>query len=83
MLQLTEAYSGKEGVVAVRGRVVEDADAFAQYSRETVLPRLEQDPGFREEISAIATTGMSSEFVERLLSASSTPEPWEVGEASA
>ena len=77
-------YAGVEGAVHWEGRVVEGADGFEQYLREVVRPRVaDADSSFASEVRGLATTGMETKFVERLLNAVPNPEGWEVGEALA
>ena len=77
-------YSGNEGAVHWEGRVVEGSDRFANYLHEVVRPRVaDADSSFATELRGLATTGMETRFVERLLKAVPDPEGWEIGEALA
>ena len=77
-------YSGNERSVHWEGRVVENADGFKSYMREVVGPRVADiTTSFASELRSLATTGMETKFVGRLLNTGSSPEGWEVGEALA
>ena len=77
-------YSGNARSVHWEGRVVGDADGFKSYLRQVVRPRVaDVSSSFASELRSLATTGMETKFVERLLNAVPTPEGWEVGEALA
>jgi len=77
-------YSGSHGNVSWCGRYVDDAKRFAKYLQEVVRPRVsDSDLGFEADLRALATTGMATEFVERLLQAVPEFEGWEIGEALA
>lgn len=52
--------------------------------RQVVRPRVaDSAEGFEPDLRGLATTGMETAFVERLLKAAPVPESWEVGEALA
>ena len=77
-------YSGSDGAVHWEGRVVESADEFRNYLREVVEPRVaDADSAFDAEVRGLATTGMETKFVERLLNAVPNLKGWEIGEAFA
>jgi hypothetical protein len=77
-------YSGNHGNVFWYGRRVDDAKRFEKYLQEVVRPRVsDSDLGFEADLRALATTGMATEFVERVLRAIPEFEGWEIGEALA
>lgn len=77
-------YAGSDGAVCWEGRTVESADEFRKYLREVVGPRVDDaDFAFDADMRSLATTGMETRFVERLLNAVPNLEGWEVGEALA
>ena len=77
-------YSGNHGNVFWYGRRVDDAKRFEKYLQEVVRPRVsDSDLGFKADLRALATTGMATEFVERVLRAIPEFEGWEIGEALA
>lgn len=77
-------YTGKTGSAAWEGRHVGDVEAFRTFLRKVVRPRVNDSASsFEPDLRGLATTGMATEFVERLLKAVPTPEDWEVGEALA
>lgn len=78
-------YSGNQESVNWEGRVVDSAGGFKRYLREVVRPRIaDAASSFVPELRSLATTGMETESVERLLNAAPTSlENWEVGEALA
>ena len=78
------AYSGAARPVRWEGRVVDDRERFERYMREVVRPRIADEvSSFDAELRGLATTGMETRFVERLLHAAPEPERWEIGEAFA
>ena len=78
------AYSGGAGSVQWEGRSVKDPDQFRQYLRDVVQPRIsDAESSFDAELGALATTGMDTRFIARLLGAVPHPRAWEVGEALA
>ena len=78
------AYSGAVHPVRWEGREVGDRAGFESYMREVVRPRISDEAStFDAELQGLATTGVETEFVERLLLAVTQPEGWEVGEAFA
>ncbi len=77
-------YSGSVQSVHWEGRLVEDALGFQSYMRAVVHPRVSDDASpFASELRGLATTGMETKFVERLLNTVPNLEGWEVGEALA
>lgn len=77
-------YSGGANSSRWEGRVVTEVERFRQYVREAVCPRVaDSESSFAADLRGLATTGMATEFVERLLVAVPEPESWEVGEALA
>jgi len=77
-------YSGNEESVCWEGRVVDDVGQFKSYMRDVVRPRVADDESsFDSELRSLASTGMGTEFVGRLLDAVPTPKGWEIGEAFA
>lgn len=84
VLTSTVGYSGKAGSAAWEGRHVADANSFKSFLKTVVGPRVaDDDIPFEPDLRGLATTGMATEFVERLLKATPQPETWEVGEALA
>jgi len=80
----TVCYEGDLGAAAWEGRAVADAAGFQDFLRRIVRPRItDETSSFEADIRALATTGMLTEFVERLLTAVPEPEGWEIGEAFA
>lgn len=79
-------YSGMHGNASWCGRVVVDEDHFNSYVASRVKARVEdedtRDP-FEAELRGMATTGMQTNFVERLLRAVPDEKSWAVGEALA
>ena len=79
-------YSASEGSARWRGHAVVDEDRFKSYLANRVKARVEddeaQDP-FAAELLGMATTGMATEFVEKLLRAVPEEKSWAVGEALA
>jgi len=77
-------YSGRTGSASWEGRHVEDAKLFQGFIREVVRPRVtDAGSSFEADLRGLATTGMETQFVERLLRTVPEPEGWEVGEAFA
>ena len=77
-------YSGHAESARWEGRHVSDAERFKGFVREVVRPRVaDSASSFESDLRGLATTGMATEFVERVLEAVSEPEDWEVGEAIA
>lgn len=78
-------YSGNEESVHWEGRVVGDVGGFGHYMREVVHPHVaDTASSFGPELQSLATTGMETRYVKRLLNALTIdPKDWEVGEALA
>jgi hypothetical protein len=65
---------------------VTDKAAFARYLQKRVQPRLRDSDGAESvetALQALATTGMATEYLSRLLKAIPEPHGWELGEALA
>lgn len=79
-------YRGTQGSARWQGCVVEEPETFVSYLQSTVRERLE-DAAERASLASVmqglATTGMATEFVERVLGATPEPLDWEIGEALA
>lgn len=83
-LASTLVYSGSHNGATWRGHAVADRAAFATYLRGVVRPRVaDADSDFEADLRGLATTGMASEQVERVLRAVPEPHGWEIGEALA
>ena len=77
-------YTGTANSVCWEGRVVGNVDRFKRYMRAVVQPRIADDElSFDTDMRGLATTGMATQYVERMLNAMFEPEAWEVGEALA
>lgn len=77
-------FKGKAKRIRWKGRVVESAEHFRDYMRSEVRPRVSDlESSFASDMQGLATTGMETRFVERLLEAVPTPSGWEIGEALA
>lgn len=77
-------YSGSSGSASWEGRRVDDGDRFTGFVKNVVRGRVaDTESTFEVELRGLATTGMATEFVGRLLKAVRDPEGWEVGEAFA
>ena len=86
ILASTKFYQGNNGSAYWEGRVVGNHAAFAEYVRNPVRQRVydaEQKIEFANEMRALATTGMATEFLEKFLCAVPEPAAWEIGEALA
>ena len=84
LLSSSACYSGAEGSTTWEGRVVKDSSRFNEYLRDIVSPRVvDSDSSFASTLLGLATTGMETEFVGRLLNEIPEPESWEIGEALA
>jgi len=78
------SYSGATGSARWEGRIAKDGAQFGNYMRKVVHPRVIDAPSsFASDLRALATTGMATEYVERLLKAVPEPKGWEIGEALA
>lgn len=83
-LASTVRYSGAHLNTSWLGRAVTDRNAFATYVCEVVKDRVEDvHTGFEAELRGLATTGMETDFVEKLLSSVPEENAWAVGEALA
>jgi hypothetical protein len=83
-LASTVHYQGQQGSTRWEGRHVTDAKRFAGFVREVVRHRVaDEESSFEPELRGLATTGMATDFVGKLLKAVPEPEGWEVGEALA
>jgi hypothetical protein len=77
-------YAGSATPARWEGRHVADEKRFKSFVRDVVAQRVaDVESSFESDIRGLATTGMATEFVERLLKAVPEPEGWEVGEALA
>ncbi len=77
-------YSGGATSANWEGRNVTDTKQFKRFMREVVRPRVaDVASSFESDLRGLATTGMATGFVKRLLTAVPEPEGWEVGEALA
>jgi hypothetical protein len=77
-------YQGSSGVARWECRLVSDADAFKAFLKDVVGPRVADGAtSFDADMRGLATTGMATKFVERLLLAVPPPKDWEIGEALA
>ena len=77
-------YSGSKDSAQWRGLAVVDEDRFKSYLKNRVRARVEDDDAhgeFAVELRGMATTGMATEFVEKLLRAVPEDKSWAVGEA--
>ena len=85
-LPLETRYSGTKDSARWRGHVVEDKDRFRAYVADRVRARVEDadsQEAFATELRGMATTGMATEFVEKLLRAVPVEKSWAIGEALA
>lgn len=79
-------YSGSKDSARWRGLAVKDHDHFKSYLASRVKARVEDDDAqgqFAAELGGMATTGMATEFVEKLLRSVPEEKAWAVGEALA
>lgn len=79
-------YSGSQGSARWFGQQVTDKGAFRVYVGARVRARVDDSEAlgtFADEMRGMATTGMATEFVERLLKAVPEEKSWEIGEALA
>lgn len=80
----TVCYAGNHESAAWQGREVADRAHFTEFLKYVVHPRISDvEGGFEPDLRGLATTGMTTEFVERLLKSAPSSESWEVGEALA
>ncbi len=85
-LPFNSVYSGVHLSARWRGHEVVDENRFKSYMARRVKARVEDDEvadPFAAELLGMATTGMSGEFVEKLLRAVPDAKPWAIGEALA
>ena len=67
-LDFSVAYSGKVSSVRWEGRTVNSRRQFEHYVRDVVRPRLaDEDSSFDTYLRGLATTGVETRYVERLL----------------
>jgi hypothetical protein len=86
LLPYNPTYSKNDGQVKWHGKNVEDQDAFNAFLSGPTRSRLfdeEQQTQYEADLRALATTGMASDTITRLLASEPDKEPWEVGEALA
>jgi hypothetical protein len=79
-------YHGADETIAWSGFIVTDQGEFAEFLSGPVKDRLrdrERDDEFAAELQALATTGMASEFLEKLLNAVPASDTADIGEALA
>ena len=85
-LPASVAYVGVEGMVGWEGYAVSDEEALRSFLRGPVAARArdaEDGESFEDELQALATTGMGTEFLARFLAAVPDQKSWEIGEAFA
>lgn len=83
-LPFGSVYSGTYLGAQWYGHEVVDENRFKSYMASRVKARIEdEEDSFAVELRGMATTGMSSEFVEKLLRAVPGEKPWAVGETLA
>lgn len=83
-LDFSLAYKYIAGSGRWEGRVVDDTARFRWYLRDVVRPRIADEASpFEADLRGLATTGLETRFVERVLCAVQEPKGWEVGEALA
>jgi hypothetical protein len=86
LLTYNFTYSKNDGQVKWHGKNVEDQGAFNAFLSGPTRSRLfdeEQQTQYEADLRALATTGMASDTITRLLASEPDKEPWEVGEALA
>ncbi len=80
----TDSYSGTHANTRWYGRRIDDATEFDSYLKDTVAPRVtDVESDFETALRSLATTGMQTAHVEKLLKAVPKPKGWEIGEALA
>lgn len=80
----TVCYSGNRGSACWEGRCAGDTKLFKDFIRNVVRVRVtDSESSFQADLRGLATTGMATEFVERLLTAVPDSQAWEIGEALA
>ena len=83
-IEWSAAYSGASNSVRWEGRLVKGLGQFRRYLCNVVRPRLtDEESSFDGELRGLATTGVETRFVERVLQAVPEPKAWEIGEAFA
>lgn len=85
-LPATVAYAATEGVVMWEGQEVSDENDFRAFLKGPVATRVQDvDVGepFEDELRALATTGLGTEFLEQFLAAVPEEQGWGIGEALA
>ena len=83
-LGISVAYSGTASSVRWEGRTIDSRGQFEHYVRDVVRRRLaDEESSFDTHMRGLATTGVETRYVERLLHAVPERKPWEVGEAFA
>ena len=86
-LPASVAYSEEVGVVRWEGYEVSDDSVFRTFLKGPVARRvrdLDVQESFEDELQAVATTGVGTEFLARFLEAAPAhEEAWEIGEALA
>lgn len=86
MLPYNPTYSKNDGQVKWAGKSVDDQDELNSFLSGPTRSRLfdeEQQTQYEADLRALATTGMASDTITRLLASEPDKEPWEVGEALA
>lgn len=79
-------YAGSKDSAQWSGHAVVDEDRFTSYMTSRVKARMEDNEAQRQfaaELGGMATTGMATEFVEKLLRTVPEEKSWAVGEALA
>jgi hypothetical protein len=75
-------YSGSHHHARWHGYHVADAQQFTDFLRSAVAPRVaDAESGFEQHLRGLATTGMATDQVEKLLKAVPASTGWEIGEA--
>ncbi len=85
-LPASAVYAGADGVVVWEGYAVSDEEALRAFLRGPVAARAQdtgEEESFEDELQALATTGMGTEFLARFLAAVPEEKSWEIGEAFA
>lgn len=79
-------YTGAQGIATWEGYVIDDEAAFQAFVRGPVAARagdVAVRQSFEDELRALATTGVATEFLDRFLTVVPDEQDWEVGEALA
>lgn len=85
-LPASTVYAGAHGAVVWEGYAVSDEEAVTAFLRGPVAARAQDssaEESFEDELQALATTGMGTEFLARFLAALPKEKIWEIGEAFA